>query len=265
MPFEIGRVYKRREELHATYRGQEQGGISTPVAHPFLMLFTGDNGEQYGYRDGWDKEGVFVFTGEGQIGDMTFSKGNLAIRDHAPRGKVLELFEALGKGQGVRYVGQFVCSSWDYRRGPDRNGHDRQVIVFHLVPIADAHATDEVQFDDFDDLKKRAYEAASEAVESKENLAKRTVYERAAAVRTYVLARANGKCESCEKPAPFKKPDGMPYLEPHHTRRVSDGGPDHPRWVGAVCPNCHREMHSGANSVAINERLQAYLGTVEKA
>src|ERR1700746_1774493 len=23
-------------------------------------------------------------------------------------------------------------------------------------------------------------------------------------------------------------------------RRLSDGGPDHPRWVVAVCPNCHR-------------------------
>ncbi|WHQ72664.1 HNH endonuclease signature motif containing protein [Methylorubrum extorquens] len=44
-----------------------------------------------------------------------------------------------------------------------------------------------------------------------------------------------------------------PYLEPHHTRRVSDGGPDDPRFVGAVCPSCHREIHHGLNGQARNK------------
>ena len=39
--------------------------------------------------------------------------------------------------------------------------------------------------------------------------------------------------------------NGTPYLGPHHTTRVSDGGPDHPRFVGAVCLACHRELHFG--------------------
>ncbi len=45
--------------------------------------------------------------------------------------------------------------------------------------------------------------------------------------------------------APFKTTKDEEYLEPHHTRRIADGGPDHHRWVAAVCPNCHRRIHYG--------------------
>jgi 5-methylcytosine-specific restriction enzyme A len=71
----------------------------------------------------------------------------------------------------------------------------------------------------------------------------------------YVLIRGDGACQSCGTPAPFSKQDNTPYLEPHHTRRLSDGGLDHPRWVGAVCPNCHRWIHYGAQGEEKNARL----------
>jgi hypothetical protein len=57
--FEIGRVYNRRSEIHEPYGGQWQGGISTPRDWPFIFLFTGESGEQYGYEEGWDDNGVF--------------------------------------------------------------------------------------------------------------------------------------------------------------------------------------------------------------
>ena len=110
--FEVGRIYNRREELHGRYGGQWRGGIATPARQPFIMLFTGESGEQYGYRDGWNENGVFLYTGEGQTGDMEFVRGNRAIRDHAQDGKVLQLFESLGKGLGCRYLGEFACASW---------------------------------------------------------------------------------------------------------------------------------------------------------
>ena len=87
--FEVGRTYSRRDELHRLYGGQQQGGISTPTDQPFIMLFTGESGEQYGYRDGWGESGVFVYTGEGQTGDMVFLRGNRAIREHVQDDKVL--------------------------------------------------------------------------------------------------------------------------------------------------------------------------------
>jgi 5-methylcytosine-specific restriction protein A len=70
-----------------------------------------------------------------------------------------------------------------------------------------------------------------------------------------VLARAAGVCECCSVAAPFVTANGEPFLEPHHTRRLSDGGPDDPRLVGAVCPNCHREIHHGAKGQERNEAL----------
>jgi 5-methylcytosine-specific restriction protein A len=57
-----------------------------------VFLFTGDSGEAFGYRDGWDISGVFRYTGEGQLGDMAFTGGNQAVRDHAAEGKDLLLF-----------------------------------------------------------------------------------------------------------------------------------------------------------------------------
>lgn len=64
--FEAGKVYHRRNDIHAVYGGQQQGGISTPSGHPFIILVTGDSGEEHGYVDGFRDDGSFWYTGEGQ-------------------------------------------------------------------------------------------------------------------------------------------------------------------------------------------------------
>jgi 5-methylcytosine-specific restriction enzyme A len=248
--FEVGRVYNRRTEIHDPYGGQWQGGISTPRDRPLVFLFTGESGEQYGYEDGWGDDGVFLYTGEGQVWDMEFRSGNRAIRDHTQDGKNLHLFRNLGKGKGYRYVGRFACSTWEYRKGLDANGEERYSIVFHLIQPAEGMQEVEppafpLADTDINVLRERAYGAASQAEKRDTREAKRLYRERSSAVRGYVLARANGSCEACGEAAPFQRPHGTPYLEPHHTRKISDEGPDHPRWVGAVCPNCHRELHHG--------------------
>ena len=70
--FSPGQVYRRRE-LHEKFGGQRQGGISTPAKVPFIFLITGDSGKQHGYSDEWTEDGVFLYTGEGQHGDMRFA------------------------------------------------------------------------------------------------------------------------------------------------------------------------------------------------
>jgi hypothetical protein len=110
MEFEIGKIYNRRKDIHDIFGGQRQGGISTPAKAPFIFLFTGNSGQQYGYQDGWGTDNVFLYTGEGRIGDMQFRAGNKAIRDHGRDGKDLLVFEALGKGDGYRFLGQFTCT-----------------------------------------------------------------------------------------------------------------------------------------------------------
>lgn len=82
-----------------------------------------------------------------------------------------------------------------------------------------------------------------------------TRYERSQVVKAYVLARANGVCETCREPAPFEKPNGEPYLEAHHVFRMSDEGMDTPDAVAAICPTCHRRIHHGRDGDEYNRRL----------
>jgi 5-methylcytosine-specific restriction enzyme A len=62
-----------------------------------------------------------------------------------------------------------------------------------------------------------------------------------------VLLRAAGTCEGRGQSAPFLRSDGRPYLEVHHRQRLADGGDDSIENAMALCPNCHRERHSGIN------------------
>lgn len=271
LQFVIGQVYDRQTEIHDPFGGSRQSGISPSAKVPAIFLFTGDSGEQFGYTDKEEPGGVLVYTGEGQSNNMTLTKGNRAILDHAETGRALHVFRALGKGQGQRYLGEFSCASSSWRRGPDKDGKDRDIVVFNLVPVG--RELDPLPFDEnhgesyaarsFEELRKLAFEAAAGEAADDIGSAVRTVYRRSKRIAEYVLRRANGICESCKKPAPFLKKDGSPYLEPHHVNRLSDGGLDHPRYMGAICPDCHREIHHGVLGKEKNEQLKDYVATVE--
>lgn len=134
-PFQYDAEYRRRD-LHNLFGGQLQGGISTPSKHPMVFLFTGDTGELYGYQDGPNSDGTFHYTGEGQLGDMTFTRGNKAIRDHAGEGKTLHLFQKTKRPGYVRYVGEMKYVDHEDVEGvPDRDGRPRKAIVFRLAPV----------------------------------------------------------------------------------------------------------------------------------
>ena len=199
---------------------------------------------------------------------MTLTKGNKAIANHASDGKDVLLFEMLGGGQ-VRFRGPFNCAGYSFEDGMDQSGNIRKAIVFHLVPVANEET--EVESTptppagtSLEELRKRAMAAAGPARESKSGGSNRAYRLRSQAVRQYVLARANGVCESCDSPAPFNTAVGAPYLEPHHIRRLTDGGPDDPRFMGAVCPNCHREIHHGAKGQVRNSDLQTRVTSKEQ-
>jgi 5-methylcytosine-specific restriction protein A len=271
--FVVGKIYDRSPDINVPYGGNRQSGISPSSQTPAIFLFSGDSGEQYGYRDAFDADGVFSYTGEGQVGDMQMTKGNLSITNHAHDGRALHVFESLGKSKGHKYVGEFTYVNHSYQRGPDREGNDRRIIVFHLVPVgkeADEVLPEEgvenhpsAPITDLAEARKRALSAfgANEGKGGKQ--AKKNLYIRSKAVRDYVLLRSNGECESCHEFAPFTRVDGSPYLEPHHTTRISDGGLDHPRFVGAICPTCHREIHHGLDGKRRNAELIEYLAELE--
>jgi 5-methylcytosine-specific restriction enzyme A len=263
-----GHEYIRRD-LHQKYGGQRQGGISTPSTFPIIMLFTGESGQEYGYKDGWDSTGDFLYTGEGQTGGMTFVRGNRAIRYHVDDGKDIHLFEYIRTGV-VRYIGQVISNGFEIKRGPDLTGNQRDIILFRLMPISvfeSAEETKELPGDlipqmSIEELRKVALGQSTDSVGSTNRTVK--VRERARAIKIYVHKRAKGICEACNISAPFITALGNPYLEVHHLRRLSDGGPDHPDWVIGVCPNCHRRSHFGKDRDLFNGQMTNIVQEREK-
>lgn len=267
--FVIGKSYIRRN-IHDKYGGQSQGGISTPANYPVIFLFTQTNEEQYGYRDGWTKEGIFRFFGEGQRGDMTFSRGNKAVRDHIHNGEDLHLFEYISQGV-VRYIDKMICVGFEYRASADTENKLRKSIIFELQSHR-AFMPDELDPDDFAssyhalstvELRQRALEESRVTIPSQRG--SRSVNYREAIVKAYALRRAKGFCEGCGNKAPFISGNGYPYLEPHYIRRIFDGGPEDPSWVAALCPNCHQRAHYSTDKEDFRNQLRNVILEKEKA
>ena len=261
--FERGRVYNRRGDIHGRFGGQQQGGIVTPSAFPLVIIITGEEGLAHGYADRMLPDGTFEYFGEGQVGGMTMTRGNAAIASHAEMGRDLLLFRKTPTG--LRFEDMMIYAGHHMEQAPDRNGDLRQAIVFELRPLeAVEEATEKIEPSvgaDLATMRMLAMEAAHPSPRSRG--AKITVVERSRRVRDYVVARADGRCEGCNGAAPFLRANGVPYLEPHHIRRLGDGGPDDPHFVIGLCPNCHRRVHSGADGREYNAALLTRMAAIE--
>ncbi len=132
-PFIPNQLYKR-SLIHDEYGGNRQGGISPSAKVPYIFIFSGKSGAQYGYRDGWDNHNIFSYTGEGQAGDMQFIRGNLALKEHLNIGKRVFLFEIEGDGL-VKFISEMEFYDADYFETPDKNGSNRIGIRFFLKRI----------------------------------------------------------------------------------------------------------------------------------
>ncbi|WP_202446644.1 hypothetical protein [Streptomyces sp. SID5468] len=131
----------RRVDLHTRYGGSRQGRISPSNTTNNVIFFTDPRtGEQHGYEDVWESEDRFRYTGEGQVGDQVFARGNKAIRDHLRDGRHLRLF--IGSRGKVRYAGEWILDpngpySWGHAPSTEGGG-DRKVIYFHMIRVGAA-------------------------------------------------------------------------------------------------------------------------------
>lgn len=132
MKLTVGTEYKRAK-IHDAFGGSRQSGISASRQTDNILVFTGDSGDLYGYSDRWEGD-HFHYTGEGQLGDMEFVRGNKAVRDHAEDKKRIRLFEMTRKSF-VRYLGEMRCIDYYFFDTPDRNGDNRRAIRFVFEPV----------------------------------------------------------------------------------------------------------------------------------
>lgn len=127
-----------------------------------------------------------------------------------------------------------------------------------------ADSTQQSADTDLQTLRKQAVEEAEENPEpTTYQMQSSQEYTRSEAVKNYVKKRADGFCEGCGEPAPFKNSDGQPYLHAHHVHELSEGGPDTPETVIALCPNCHYRVHHGHDGGEYNEKLIEELANIE--
>jgi 5-methylcytosine-specific restriction protein A len=264
--FEVGREYIRQSEIHVPFGGQRFGGISTPANQPYMFIFTSDQGEKHGYSDGRDNKGVFHYTGEGQKGDMVMTGTNASIRDHQKKGVTIHVFRGLN-GPGGRVIYEGVAEYIDHYKAPakDTKGNMREAIIFKLdidssglnlksdvSKVSDEHRASALNRMTLSKLREACLQVSPTDAPAEVKIKK--VYYRSQAIKKYVLQRSNGICEACFQKAPFETQTG-PFLEVHHVHQLSDGGPDHPENVIALCPNCHRRAHYSVDAKEFNLSL----------
>jgi hypothetical protein len=126
-----------RKELHRRYGGAGQGGIEPSAKTLNVFIFSDPKaGEKYGYvYDRW-RDGVFHFTGDGQVGDQVMKFGNRAILDHRRHRRALRVFE--GVRGVVTYLGEFELAADPFYVAEARDRFSekaRKVFVFRLVPV----------------------------------------------------------------------------------------------------------------------------------
>ena len=127
-----GNEYKRKE-LHDFFGGQRQGGISTPKNHPYIFIISSKRGKDHGYVDGWiDENKYFLYTGEGQIGDMEFKGGNRAIRDHYENEKRILLFQETKK-TFIEFKEELELIDYSFIQTLDSENKNRKAIQFKFA------------------------------------------------------------------------------------------------------------------------------------
>lgn len=256
--FEVGKTYNRWF-IHDVLKGERYKGIATPSDYPLILLFTGDSGQAYGYEDEFLEDDTFLYTGEGTVGDMTMDGGNRAIQNHRQNNESLHLFESSDLPWIVTYLGEYEYIEVRELDLKDENGNMRNAFRFRLAPAGGSEVEIEggspTSLSD-EELFEKAKQSTPTGTSTGGASGGGRSYPRSAFVREFALRMADGVCQGCEEEAPFVNKRGQPFLEVHHITRQSDGGPDNPENVIALCPNCHRRVHEGIDGDELNQELK---------
>lgn len=147
LPFIPNQLYSRNADINSKYGGSWQAGISTSARYPYIFIFSGPTGHQHGYKDGWDNPNVFSYTGEGQVGDMKFVRGNLALRNHLQTGKRVFLFQSESNNY-VRFITELEYFDVGFFPTNDRYGNTRTGIKFFFKRIGSRIPVQASEFQD---------------------------------------------------------------------------------------------------------------------
>lgn len=244
--------------LKEIFKHNINGGMKRSLETNTLVLIS--DHYKSPYSDKW-KDGILHYNGMGLLGDQKLNSQNKTLAESPTNGVKVYLFEA-NKGIGYKerfiFMGEVELVGEPYQeKQVDEQGTLRNVYVFPLRPVT---PVDQLPLQSQDSLetvyeseKKKIREMNITNVKLKATsfndvpstrLVTTTYIERNAYVSEYTKLRAKGICDLCEEDAPFYTAKGIPYLETHHIDWLSLGGKDSIENTVALCPNCHRKMHS---------------------
>lgn len=205
------------------------------------------------YEDRWDGD-VLLYTGMGLNGDQSLEfNQNKTLNESPVNGVQVFLFEQF-KVNEYTYLGPVELIKAPYtEQQADQNGQLRTVYIFPLklkvgercidqdaVKTWQANKEKQAKKLTLAELKQRALKSIAQSNEYKTTVKQ---YVRNEYVVEYAKRLANGICQLCDQPAPFKDNKGLPYLETHHIQWLARGGEDTVYNTVALCPNCHKRMH----------------------
>lgn len=243
------------DKLRKVFQCGNMGGMRRSLKTNTLVLISDHTKELY--EDKWIGD-VLHYTGMGRKGDQDINASqNKTLKESNANGVDVHLFEVFQSNNYI-YMGQVELVEKPYQeKQKDEDGLLRNVWIFPVRPIEinntrvaieanilkESYKKKERQAKRLTDeeLSEKAKECQS--IKTSSRLITSKTYIRNAFIAEYVKRRANGICQLCNKKAPFKNKSGEPYLETHHIRWLSEGGPDTIANTVALCPNCHRKMH----------------------
>lgn len=242
------------QELCDIFKCSPQGGMRR--SHKTNTLIIISNNVKSIYADRWEGE-ILHYTGMGSSGNQSLSFGqNKTLNESKSNGIPIFLFEVFITKKYI-YQGEVELIDKPYQEIQNK----RNVWMFPLkIKKGTSLTLDKKQFQQLElNERKKAKKfnrgqikaLAEERLNQQPSRRKveSNTYIRDQKVIEYALLRANGKCQLCEKNAPFLKKDGTPFLEVHHVDYMANGGSDTIDNVVALCPNCHRKMHALENEI----------------
>ncbi|MDW6005011.1 HNH endonuclease [Vibrio mangrovi] len=166
--------------------------------------------------------------------------------------------------QNISYVYSLLGRGWVSGLKPAKNvGSSNAAIIERL--ISEVEGQQSLKIAEFETQvlsykAKNILEKPQGIKEPEKMYSSVTTYVRDPKVKAWILKHANGYCECCDNKASFITAEGEPFLEVHHLRRLADGGSDTISNTLALCPNCHREMHYGADKLNLVQSMYDKIG-----
>lgn len=236
------------------FKCSTQGGMRR--SHKTNTLIIVSNHVKSIYSDKWYGDELH-YTGMGSSGDQSLSfNQNKTLHLSNINGVEVHLFEVFEVRQ-YTYQGVITYDGSAYQENQtDIDGNHRLVWMFPLklkesMPIRvneeilkSLQLTKRKQTKRLSESQIKSLAEAKNKTKQSYRIIETKSFERDEYIKLYALQRAKGKCQLCEKPAPFIKNDGSAYLEVHHIDYLANGGLDTIDNVAALCPNCHRKIHA---------------------